>query len=403
MKGIRGLKAIALAIVATVLPSVSMAVGRLGFSITECKRDSNGILVKWETDQEPPYCVGVFRVNEWTLGRQYPYRYAETHEKTAYLSGDFTRVGVFVQVGAKGSMDFKRELRKDEWESQEKWVHDADGSADDRYEFVPEWMCYGSHTNFTVRPIADGKVRNYDITNLTVTEGANGLVTNTTHSALVVTNAIVTTSDGGSPRIVNNLAPSLIEPTRLCIFGKNTWEGYVKDVGAGLRFKMDGEIPVRVDTVTTNEYTRYNRKYDVVNQKLTNEIVTNHFTRVVTNYTYVGRTVASPYMNFPADNQNVKGWRVIWNADNGAFLAERAYSRRIDRSDELLIPRGFVSFSSHDGYIRTVDDFGREFTVPSPNTDDDLFYTDGLRTPAKGWLKQVKWDYPIKNGVWVLR
>lgn len=73
----------------------------LGIAITKCDYTTRGVHVKFETDIEPPYVVGVYRPAEEGLGRRFPVAEVETFANSALVPGNFTDVTLFVQVMSK--------------------------------------------------------------------------------------------------------------------------------------------------------------------------------------------------------------------------------------------------------------------------------------------------------------
>lgn len=389
MKG--SISIIASLITATMLPTVSTADGAsasLGFNITSCRYDASGVCVSWQTDQDPPYEVGVYRLAEIGIGREFPIAYVETDDCFAYLKGDFTDTGVFVQCAKKGSLGVVRTLTKDEVASYDDFVKGHGGKKSDAFKFVPSWNCYGSYTNFTISSVSSHTniVRTYNILNVNVTDGASGLVTNTDYTTFVATNKILVTADESAPRIVNNKAYSLKEPVHLSLISDYKWRGFLKGDEDRLTVALQGRrFDTVIDSIVTNTYPSVSIRFtgSGVNDYI---YVTNIYTRVTTNKHWKAHTVTTPYFTITNDNPVATGWRITYK-ENDYIESQRAYSSDVNRSEELIIPRSFVAYSSHNGYIYTIDYYGREISVPSPYTKDDYLYMKGLSIGGSGLRK----------------
>lgn len=104
----------------------------LGIGVTACGYSTRGVYVRFETDLEPPYVVGVYRAAEEGLGRRFPVAEVETSAKEAFIPGDFTFVTVFVQVLAKSAVDNyakddigRRTLTRSEWDQHVEMIRNA--------------------------------------------------------------------------------------------------------------------------------------------------------------------------------------------------------------------------------------------------------------------------------------
>ena len=104
----------------------------LGIAVTRCDYSTRGVHVRFETDLEPPYVVGIYRPREEGLGRRFPIAEVETWQKDAFVPGNFTDVAVFVQVMTKDVVTRyandgigHRELTRAEWREYEKTISEA--------------------------------------------------------------------------------------------------------------------------------------------------------------------------------------------------------------------------------------------------------------------------------------
>lgn len=76
----------------------------MGIAVTKCEYSTRGVFVQFETDLEPPYYVGVYRMNEVGLARRFPIKEVQTDTTSAFVPVDVVMMpAVFVQVMTPGA------------------------------------------------------------------------------------------------------------------------------------------------------------------------------------------------------------------------------------------------------------------------------------------------------------
>ena len=135
----------------------------LGICVTRCDCSTRGVYVEFETDVEPPYLVGVYRMAEIGLGRKFPIREVETESKSACITVDLATIPtVFVQVMTTGAVSrcstnelARRELTPTEFrawraaiENAAPWTNDDPGKTfelanDNSMEIIEDYLLSG--------------------------------------------------------------------------------------------------------------------------------------------------------------------------------------------------------------------------------------------------------------------
>lgn len=106
----------------------------MGIAVTKCEYSTRGVSVQFETDLEPPYYVGVYRMNEVGLARRFPIKEVQTDTTSAFVPVDVVMMpAVFVQVMTPGAAylestneTYRRELTPSEIKSWRTAIENAD-------------------------------------------------------------------------------------------------------------------------------------------------------------------------------------------------------------------------------------------------------------------------------------
>ena len=103
----------------------------LGICVSECTWDAYGVDVRFETDLQPPYLVGVYRMEEIGLARYYPVAEVQTNWKHARVTVPLLDVTLFVQVMTVPSCEprtnivVRRELTQEEFDGYRSKIKNA--------------------------------------------------------------------------------------------------------------------------------------------------------------------------------------------------------------------------------------------------------------------------------------
>ena len=314
----------------------------LGIAVTRCDYSTCGVHVRFETDIEPPYVVGVYRPSEEGLGRRTPVSEVETTAKEVFLPGNFTDVALFVQVMSKDVADRyaadeigRHVMTRTEWHEYVETIrnaapfanHDAGGTfetdAANRMDLVGDFTWAGfvktadTNLNFTLR----GRKAEPDI---------DSVVTNVVQDVMS-TNISTSVSRDGTVEYVRTNS-SAYATTSLSMVERHS--------------------------VFTNDYAGGG----YFAQEIFHHPMHNDHEACTTNYLkHSHHMVPHEYSFSIADGRNDvgTGYRIMMFEDTGVCQAQRAYSARTNMSDVVVLPAGFRALSSHNGYIYTTDWEGR--------------------------------------------
>lgn len=321
----------------------------LGIAVTDCVYSTRGIGVRFVTDLPGPYNVSVYLPREMALGRRLPVREVVTSTHEAFLAGNFQEVAVFVQV-------------------------------------MPQSVA-AAETNRAV--MTDAKWREH---------------------VDAIRDAPPLRNPDPSKSYEVDVAP------RLQLVSDYTWAGFVKSAETNFCFRLAGTRwlgPTATnfcqDVVYTNrtDYFRdgepdpYHSVTNIGVYRTENMSLADDF-RVLTNSLAGGRYFVThqeercqhnrypvythdqkagygeivpeetPSFSICGDASIGTGYRILMFSDTGAVMAQRAYSARTNASDEVVIPRGFRSLSTHAGYRYTADWEGRLYFQADTNSVPDV-------------------------------
>lgn len=334
----------------------------LGIAITHCGYSTRGVHVRFETDIEPPYVVGVYRPAEEGLGRRFPVAEVETTVKSAFVPGNFTDVTLFVQVMTKSAAESqsaddlgRRRLTPDEWREYESTVRNAapyvntDASvtfelqSENHMELVEDYTWLGliktDQTNFC-----------YTIEGSTVEPAVESIVTNVVQD-VVFTNVTTYFSAGG--QVVSVL-------TNAGVYATTDLELGDQHQVVPHRYEDGGYFVTQHDSFPRhNDHIGYTTNYSPT----VSSLVPHKYSFRIRN----GR------------NDIGTGYRIMVFEDSGVCQAQRAYSSRTNMSDTVVLPRGFRALSSHDGYVYTTDWQGYRYFQKVTNSVDHIFMKGGRR------------------------
>lgn len=330
----------------------------LGIAVTRCDYSTCGVHVRFETDLEPPYVVGVYRPGEEGLGRRFPIAEVETWQKDAFVPGNFTDVAVFVQVMTKDVVTRyandgigHRMLTKDEWLNYVAAIRNAEPyvntNADTTFE-IPE----GNHLEI--------------IEDLTWT----GFFKTTE------TNFVLSFVGRKAERDIESIVTNVVQDVIFTNISSNVRsDGEVEYVRTNSGVYASAHLGGHAaHSVSSNEYAYGG--YFV--QDIYTYPQNNDHEQVVTNLNYANpnwRMVPFEYSFRIRNGKNDRGsgYRIMMFEDSGVCQAQRAYSARTNMSDIVVLPSGFRALSSHNGYIYTTDWEGRRYFQKVTNRTDHVF------------------------------
>lgn len=329
----------------------------LGIGVTACGYSTRGVYVRFETDLEPPFVVGVYRAAEEGLARRFPVAEVETSSKEAFIPGDFTFVTVFVQVMTKSVVDQysadavgHRVMTRSEWEHHVETIRNA----------VP---FANTNANFSFEVPKDNVmdlVEDYTWCGFLKTTETNFCFTLAGRRAEPDVESVVT-------NVVQDVIFTNIS-TRVLANGD---VDYVRTNSGSYASAYLGGDPSR--TASSNAYA-YGGCFleDILRYPQHND-----YEQVVTNFSKCNRhLVPHEYSFHIANGKNDvgTGYRIMVFEDSGVCQAQRAYSSRTNMSDAVVIPRGFRALTSHNGYIYTTDWEGRRYFQRVTNRVDHVIY-----------------------------
>ena len=320
----------------------------LGIAVTDCVYSTRGIGVRFLTDLPGPYNVSVYLPQELGLRRRMPVREVVTDTNAAFLPGNFQAVAVFVQVMPQhvAEADTNRVVLTDaEWQEH---VASIRGS--------PPLH----NTDATSSREADPRPRLQLVSDYTWVGFVKSAETNFSFS-LAVNRWVGPT--------ITNYYQDVVYTNRTDYFraGESTPYHSVTNIGIyqTADLSMDDDFRVRTNTlarggcmITHMDERCQHNPYPVYTHDQTagrGEIVQDTLDFSLAGDASVGT-----------------GYRILAFEDTGAVLAQRAYSARTNASDEVYIPRGFRSLSSHGGYRYTADWEGRLYFQADTNSVPDV-------------------------------
>ena len=328
----------------------------LGIGITRCDCSTRGVYVEFETDVEPPYLVGVYRMLEIGLGRKFPIREVETESKSAYIPMELASIPtVFVQVMTTGAVSrcstnelARRELTPAEFrawrsaiENAAPWTNDDPGKTfelptGNSLEIVEDYLWAGfvktDETNlcFTL----SGRKYEPDV---------ESVDTNTVQDV-----------------VYTNIQTVLDE--ELAVMSVRTNAGTYSTPHLDMEYLHE---------VHTNSYAYGG--FSV--QEIYRHPLHDDHLEYSTNFSrWAKHPVRHEYSFSLGDGRNDvgTGYRILMFEDLGVCQAQRAYSARTNMSDTVVIPCGFRALSSHNGYIYTSDWEGRRYFQKVTNRVDHV-------------------------------
>lgn len=338
----------------------------LGFNIKSVVADRFGLWVSYETDQQPPYFVGVYDPAHLGLSRDYPLEYVITDSTNAYLrTRDFLKCNVFVQVGTVQGMIGNRKAEKValsrmkdgppepgsedlDWSNSKSLFENKEGKLNRiplemtmQHVDTCTWAAflYGDLTGHLVRTLPheprdwywDKQVTwtIYEISEITTEDTSTTPPTITVNSSvetLLSTNSTLCWRNGQSSTRRERLRK--ISDT-VSVYSNWTW---------------------LCRNPVTNRWARYN----VVNRE-------------------------EPWMRVPALNTSIgTGYRVVTFEDHEKSTIHRAWSTRPDRSDEFLVHKPVKAVSVWDERSIKFDWLGRPYYSNNTNAVPGRLYMNGV-------------------------
>lgn len=329
----------------------------LGIGVTRCDCSTRGVFVEFETDLEPPFLVGVYRMVEIGMGRKFPIREVEIESKSAYIPMELATIpSVFVQVMTTGAVSrcstnelARRELTPSEFRSWKAaiehavpWTHDDPVRTFELYR--------GNSMEIVDDYLWAGFVKTSE-TNLCFTLAGRKYEPNVES---VDTNMV-------QDVVYTNVQTVLDED--LAVMSSRTNAGMYSTPHLDMEYRHD---------VRTNSYAHGG--YNV--QEIDHHPLHNDHIEYVTNYSRQAKHAVPLEYSFRlgGDSAGVgSGYRILMFEDIGICQAQRAYSARTNMSDTIVVPRGFRALSSHNGYVYTSDWEGKRYFQRVTNRVDHAF------------------------------
>lgn len=335
----------------------------MGIAVTRCEYSTRGVFVQFETDLEPPYYVGVYRMNEVSLARRFPIREVQVETTSAFIPVDVvTMPAVFVQVMTPGAAycgstneTYRRELTPSEFKSWRRAIEESEA-----------WR-------------NDDPGKTYELRD----EGVMDLVDDFLWAGFIKTaetNLSFTLSGRKMEPDVESVETNIVQDvifTNICTRVHADLEvEYVKTNSGSYASTYLGGEPTA--SVVTNFYADGDGYFceDIIKYPQHNE-----HENVTTNYSREFKhPVPHEYSFHIGDGRNDvgTGYRILMFEDLGMCQAQRAYSAKTNMSDVIYVPCGFRALASHDGYIYTTDWEGRRYFQKVTNRVDHVF-GGGLR------------------------
>ena len=332
----------------------------LGIAITSCDFSTRGVHVKFETDLEPPYYVGIYRPAEEGLGRRCPVAEKETSIKEAFFPGDYTSVTLFAQVMTKDVVD---RYADDEYGRHLLTREEADNYMSVIRNAAPYVNHDASGTFEIDRRNTMELLEDYTWTGFVKTAATN-FTLNLRGVKYEIDPNIVTTNVS-IQKIVQDVVftnISTLVSSNQTVYSVKTNSGVMATIDLGLTY---------TNQVSTNENAWGGfqiSEWHFYGQHNDRSVCT-------TNYTHdTLRPVPHDYaLRIRDGSADVgTGYRIMMFEDSGVCQAQRAYSARTNMSDAVVLPAGFRALSSHNGFIYTTDWLGRRYFQKTTNRVDHI-------------------------------
>ena len=334
----------------------------LGIAITRCDFSTRGVYVKFETDLNPPYYVGIYRPDEENLGRRLPVAEKETRIKEAFFPGDYTSVTLFAQVMTKDVVD--------RYAGDEVGRHVLTREEADNYMSVirnaAPYVNHDAASTFEIdRRNTMELIEDYTWVGFVKTADMN-LTINLRGIKYEIDPDVVTTNVS-IQKIVQDVVFTNVSTRVLSdqtVYSVTTNSGVMETIDLNLTYRNE---------VFTNENAKGGfiiSDWSFYGQH------NDHAVVCVTNYTHdTLRPVPHNYsLRLRDGSADVgTGYRIMMFEDSGVCQAQRAYSARTNMSDAVVLPAGFRALSSHNGYIYTTDWHGRRYFQKVTNRVDHIF------------------------------
>lgn len=396
----------------------------MGIAITDLRYDSYGVDVKFVTDLEPPYVVGVYRGLDGAFSTQRHFPIAEVLTSKTWLRIPTTLMDstVFVQVmtpdvvtnefpgiDADGRYVITngthvitnriygaghRLLTEDEIASDKEWIEAMGGYVNDDPSFncdIPKsWLFPNSYSGMEL--VGDHTWVGFIETNATdlVLEfkGKRSIVTglHTNYTSWSYRQEITKYWFDGAVPSSWSFDPETdwwhrgaAQFTNLCTKCEHLLYGgvgvdllYGLELGPGPIYRQykvteDGN-DVLIYEKLFNRTPNYRRKAD--GSYDTTKIYTNG----------VPFSIETAITN--ADVSVGTGYRLVFVDDDDMskveYMAQRAYSAKTNMSAQIYIPRGFRALSTHNGYKYSTDRYGSKYYQRVTNAVPDKIYLEGL-------------------------
>ena len=333
----------------------------LGIAITRCDFSTRGVYVKFETDLNPPYYVGIYRPDEENLGRRLPIAEKETRIKEAFFPGDYTSVTLFAQVMTKDVVD---RYADDEYGRRTLTREETDGYMSVIRNAAPYVNRNASGTFEIDRRNTMELLEDYTWVGFVKTADTN-LTLNLRGIKYEVDPDAVTTNVSIS-KIVQDVVftnVSTLVSSSQTVYRVETNSGVIATIDLGLTYTK---------RVSTNE----NAWGGFIISDWSFYGQHNDHAVCVTNYSHnTLRPVPHNYsLRLRDGSADVgTGYRIMMFENSGVCQAQRAYSSRTNMSDAVVLPAGFRALSSHNGYIYTTDWHGRRYFQKVTNRVDHIF------------------------------
>ena len=330
----------------------------MGIGVTKCEYSTRGVFVQFETDLEPPYYVGVYRMNEVSLARRFPIREVQTDTTSAFIPLDVvTMPAVFVQVMTPGAAylgstneTYRRELTPSEVKSWRRAIETAEILKND-----DPGTTYELHDEGAMDLVDDGLWTGFIKT--------------------AETNLSFTLSGRKMEPDVESVETNIVQDvifTNICTrVHANSDVEYVRtNYGSFVSTYLEMEQTVHV---VTNLYADGDGFFSEIIFRYPQH---NDHENVTTNYSREFKHPVPHEYSFRIGNGNNDvgtGYRILMFEDLGMCQAQRAYSAKTNMSDVIYVPCGFRALASHDGYIYTTDWEGRRYFQKVTNRTDHVF------------------------------
>ena len=349
----------------------------LGIAISECSYDAHGVEVRFATDLQPPYLVGVYRSEEIGLHRRFPVAEVLTESTLVRIPVRTMDATLFVQVMTTNAEQFSR--RTISHEEYRQFI--------DKIQSSPIAKNQDPATTWEY-------VRN---------DPSMELISDNTWIGFRMSDEPdVSLGFSGRTSIVERLEHPSIHfckvDTARYVFADgipSEWKFVPKSDWASRKTSTFTNGTVRCDFEEDRE-TQSNWYYGMISfnrgEMFEHVAATNGSNAYVTILRYhdawkvPNENVSTPVYGLSdpitfstsitdADVSVGTGYRIIFFDDLGIVQAQRAYSARTNMSDEVIIERGFKSLSAHDGYRYTKDFDGRVYWQADTNTVPDRINT----------------------------